>query len=169
MSDPAKEFIAFLEALEDIPADVREKKQEEARERFRSLSSLSLPKERDDATLDAFFTPEVLAGRVLLCPKINVDLTDGWGMFGYEPGFIYIVGMEAAARWTTPKTLNEEAWVQGLTACMRPGLLCGSIPMYEDFPITMLAYELLTSRRDERAFNYLLRRIRTHTLTVGDH
>lgn len=71
-------------------------------------------KEYSEAEVEAFFTDEILSERVLYIPTINRDLTDHFGMFGYEPGFVFIEGINPQ-RGEEAKNLNEYAWLNGLS------------------------------------------------------
>ncbi|MBP9864415.1 hypothetical protein KBC54_03130 [Patescibacteria group bacterium] len=165
MSSIAEEFCRALEALGNISEEERTRRREEVKGRLRQLPNLPLPKERDTATLNSFFTHEVLGERVLICPQINVDLLDHWEIYGHEPGFIYIVGLKP--EWERPSTMSEESWVQGTLVGMHPGLVCGSISAYAHFPVRMLDYELLTHSRDCPAFEHLLGRVRLPSLNAA--
>jgi hypothetical protein len=65
------------------------------------------------AELTQFFTPEVLRERLIVCPTMNVDVTDDLGVFGYEPGFIFIQQGQIMNR--APVTINEAHWINGST------------------------------------------------------
>ncbi len=61
--------------------------------------------------LATFFTDEVLTQRLMICPVMLRDPTDCWGIFGTEPGFIFIqkgVRFDREAR-----TLAEDLWASG--------------------------------------------------------
>ena len=85
--------------------------------------------EPTDEEMEKFFTPDVISTRILFCPYINVDLTDDWGMFGYEEGFIYI---EEMVREGT-HCFNDLDWIEGVTV-KDLGASVPVIPHYDEFP-----------------------------------
>lgn len=154
--DFVSKFLRACEALDTYPESECVKRIQAMREM--QFQRLPLPAERDAAALDAFFTADVLAERVLICPEINRDMTDDADVFGYEVGFVYIVGVWPT--WEKPTTIAERAWLQGQKVSWRTGLPCGVITSFDWFPRHMLEMKPITPERDGELFSYLLRRIR---------
>ncbi len=69
--------------------------------------------ELTEEELRAFFTREVIETRLIACAQMNRDETDDWGIYGYEPGFIFIQKGEVFQR--QPQTINEKEWASGRT------------------------------------------------------
>jgi hypothetical protein len=106
--------------------------------------------------LGAFFrdTPGA-AERLIVCNQINVDLTDDWGMFGYEPGFLFVCGKN----YTGASTFNDATFMTELAA--GPSITTesgGSIPVlnhYDSFPRTKFDAQFITPGRTPQTYAYI--------------
>lgn len=103
--------------------------------------------------LRKFFTKDVIEERLIFCLKINRDLIDGWGMFGYEPGFIFIC-KRAAKRVSC---LADIAWLQGrtLTKAEECNYNIALLPHFDYFPQASFIYQLVTASRTPKTFDFL--------------
>lgn len=86
-----------------------------------------------------------------MCPQINKDLLDDWGLYGYEPGFIFVVGnyenppnTRAAEMWATQQLLNWDP-VEKLPI----------MGHYDFFPKLSLKHQIITPTETPRTFAYL--------------
>ena len=134
--------------------------------------------EPSEEVLREFFTSEVMTQRLFYCPSINRDLTDDWGIFGYEPGFIFLCG----SRYEGAKTIADENFLRRtnmITAgselsetdralleafggvpnwarLISPrGVSIGFIDHYDFFSRTKLITQEITPSRTPRTFEYL--------------
>lgn len=99
-------------------------------------------------------TDELVRQRLIYCPEINNDLTDGWGMFGFSRGFIFLIGK--THNETT--TINEDMWQQAKTT---KGIEVGrhfmqGLSHYGSFPISMFEYEIIRSEVETLEYERLI-------------
>lgn len=121
---------------------------------YAAMPGIELPVSTDSASLELFFTEEVMQ-RLLICPRINVDLLDCWGFFGTEPGFILIMSM----RYRGARTLADEVWLQGRSFRPLPGSSLLAIGSWDSFPCHKFHTELFTPTRNREVFRFLVERI----------
>lgn len=132
----------------------------------KKMPLLELSKSEDMLTeeaLENFFKKEVIEDRLIFCPKINSDLTDGWGMFGYLPGFIFIKKMN----YTGSRCINDAIWLQGLTPRLTFAEASESCPYeiamldhFDYFPRSKYSYSIITQKENERIFAFLKKKFR---------
>lgn len=77
--------------------------------------------------------------RTIFCREINVDETDGWGMFGYTPGYIYV----EKKRYEGSKTYADEAASFGLSMGFDPKTGLGVMNHFDYFPRYKFEYQLI--------------------------
>lgn len=109
-----------------------------------------LEKEPTEEEMKKFFTPEVISQRMIFCPEINVDSTDDWGIFGYEPGFIFIQGAQNKGI----HCLNDLAWAKG-TSLKMAGASIFILSHYDFFPRNKFSNVLITSSRHKKIYDFL--------------
>lgn len=109
------------------------------------------PTEKD---MQIFFTPEIISQRVLFCPEINVDMTDDWGMFGYEKGFIFLESLEKEG----VNCFNDENWETGESLKLI-GASVPVLPHYDFFPRQKFSHVLITPSRCPAIYNFLRNKI----------
>lgn len=110
-------------------------------------------KEPTEEELKEFFTPENIQ-RLIYCPQINIDELDGWGMFGYEPGYIFI----NKRHYEGIRNLNDQLMFEGKrgdTKSTRSGHKILTISHYDHFPQGKFAKQLLTLSRTPKTFAFL--------------
>jgi hypothetical protein len=73
------------------------------------------------------------------CPQINVDLTDDWGMFGFEPGFILI----KKVNYKGSRTLADKAAGLGLSMAVDPKSGLGVVAHYDYFPRRKFEHQII--------------------------
>lgn len=115
--------------------------------------------------MEMFFQPDVLR-RLIYCPQINVDMTDSWGMFGYEPGFILIRGL----RYSGVRTLADKAALSGYSTGTRVrvrGIEIPQISHFDYFPRHKFQYDLITPRYLPRFYDFLNNPLDTHCKDIG--
>ncbi|MFA6184854.1 MAG: hypothetical protein WCT51_03095 [Candidatus Shapirobacteria bacterium] len=103
--------------------------------------------------LKEFFTPEMVS-RLIKCPKINIDETDDWGMFGYEPGYFFICGI----KYKGDKTLNDMALLNGMTlknSTTKTGYEITEISHADSFPRNKYIYQTITVEKTPKTFTFL--------------
>ena len=119
------------------------------------LTSLSgLLQNGSDDDIRMVVTDQFVRKHLIYCPSINNDMTDGWGMFGYSRGFIYV----ARKRHNDTRTLNEDMWQQGKTG---KGIEVGrhimlGIPHYDFFPGSLFEHTVIRSEAETRQYHRLL-------------
>jgi len=77
--------------------------------------------------------------RTIFCREINVDETDGWGMFGYTPGYIYV----EKKRYEGSKTFADEATSFGLSMGFDQKTGLGVMNHFDYFPKYKFEYQLI--------------------------
>ena len=109
--------------------------------------------EPSEEELREFFTPEVVQ-RLVYCPQINRDMTDDWGMFGYEPGYIFV----GSRNYEGAQTLADEGMLKAKTTEMiktASGAELMIIPHYDYFPRHKFSTQEVTVERTPRTFAFL--------------
>ena len=89
--------------------------------------------------------------RTIFCRKMNVDELDDWGMFGYEPGFIYI----EEVRYKGEKTLADEAASLGLSVAVDPKTGLGVMNHFDYFPKMKFDYQLIRKSEYPEVFEIM--------------
>jgi|GEM_PF-5372981 len=121
----------------------------------------------DDASSEeqiiAFFSAEVIRERPLFCPEINVDCTDSWGFFGYQPGFIFIQGQ----RHQEQLCLNDHLWDQGNTVKEINGFDLHLIRHYDDFPQDRYDHCKITAEGYANIFRVLTQKLNFKVELLG--
>ena len=117
--------------------------------------------EPTEETLDTFFKdhPEA-TDRLLYCPEVNVDELDSWGMFGYEPGYIFIV----SRIYEGNKNLADKVFLP--TAMGNPletpsGITIMQYPHYDFFPVHKYRTQILKESDTPRTYAYINRMLNT--------
>ena len=122
-------------------------------------TELNREHEPSEEELKKFFTPEVLQ-RIIYCPKINVDLTDDWGMFGYEPGYIFV----CKNRYKGFRTFSDQFFFKGRstqnTITTKEGVEILVVPHYDAFPRAKFQSQTITQGRTPKTFEFLKELIR---------
>lgn len=91
--------------------------------------------------------------RLIYCPSINNDPTDGWGMFGYSRGFIFVNGL----RYNHDATLSDMYFANNLGILETPsGRPVRTINHYDFFPRHKLWTQEITERTAPETFAFLL-------------
>ncbi len=91
--------------------------------------------------------------RLIYCPQINNDHTDGWGMFGYSRGFIFVNGV----RYAENHTLSDIHFMDNIDAPSTPsGRRLPTISHYDFFPRNKLYTQEITERTAPEAFAFLV-------------
>lgn len=114
---------------------------------------LDAKNEPSEDVLKEFFTPEVIQ-RLIYCPQINRDMTDDWGMFGYEPGYIFV----CERRYEGAHTLADEGMLKVITTEMiktASGVELMTIPHYDYFPRHKFITQEITAERTPKTFAFL--------------
>lgn len=115
--------------------------------------------EPSEEELKKFFTPDVLQ-RTIYCPKINVDPTDSWGMFGYEPGYIFV----CKSTYKGFRSFSDKFFFEGRTTqntiVTKEGVKILTIPHYDVFPRAKFQSQTITQRTTPRTFEFLNKLIR---------
>ena len=110
--------------------------------------------EPSEEVLRKFFTPEVIQ-RLAYCPKINRDETDDWGMFGYEPGYIFVCG----TAYEGARSFNDQAALIGKRGDDKiktaSGVEIYTIPHYDFFPRRKFINQKVTAERTPKTFAFL--------------
>lgn len=122
------------------------------------LPFLEIPKgtppsnEPSQQQLEEFFTPENLQ-RLIYCPEINRDLTDHLGIYGHDPGFIFVCGSKYKGfrRW------SDELFFKGQTTkkVSMSGVEILVLPNYDYFPKGKFIAELITPRTRPKTYEFL--------------
>jgi hypothetical protein len=89
--------------------------------------------------------------RTIYCPKVNVDETDDWGMFGFIPGFIYI----EKRNYKGQKTLADKAAGLGLSVIKDPKTGLSIIPHFDYFPRHKYDYQLIRQSEYPEVFKIM--------------
>lgn len=89
--------------------------------------------------------------RTLFCPKINNDLTDGWGMFGYAPGYIFIRG----SRYPGARSIADESMLLATSYAIDEDTGMGLLPHFDSFPYKKLNFDLITKTEDPKLFDLM--------------
>ena len=106
------------------------------------------------AELEKFFTPKVIVERVIYCPKINVDITDSMGMFGYQNGFIFIAGVDMPG----VHCLNDEDWLKG-ELLKFVGAVVAVLAHYDFFPQAKFSHVRIIPRDYPEIYEFLRSRL----------
>lgn len=109
--------------------------------------------EPSEEVLKEFFTPEVIQ-RLIYCPKINVDLLDDWGMFGYEPGYVFVCGRN----YEGAQTFADQGMLKAITTNMiktASGIELMTIPHYDFFPKRKFSTQIITADGTPKTFVFL--------------
>ena len=122
-------------------------------------TELNREHEPSEEELKKFFTPEVLQ-RIIYCPKINIDLTDDFGMFGYEPGYIFV----CKSRHKGFQSFSDQFFLEGRTTqntiATKEGVEILVVPHYDVFPRAKFQSQTITQRRTPKTFEFLNKIIR---------
>jgi len=94
--------------------------------------------------------PENVA-RTLYCPKVNIDETDDWGMFGYTPSFIYI----EKRNYKEQRTLADKAAGLGLSVIKDPKTGLSVMPHFDYFPKHKYDYQLIRQSEYPEVFKIM--------------
>ena len=114
---------------------------------------LNAENEPSEEVLKEFFTPDAVQ-RLVYCPQINRDMTDDWGMFGYEPGYLFVCGRN----YEGAHTLADEGVLKAITTEMiktASGVELMTIPHYDYFPRHKFMTQGVTAERTPRTFAFL--------------
>lgn len=108
--------------------------------------------EATEAELGAFFEehPDAL-DRVIICPKINIDSLDDWGMFGHEPGYLFIVGKS----YREKRVIADEIAISLLAenpVHTESGRVVPTVPDYASWAHGKYHTQLVTAGRAPRTF-----------------
>lgn len=112
-------------------------------------------------TLDTFFKerPEATE-RLIYCPQINVDETDGWGMFGYEPGYLFLV----SKLYTGKRTLADETFLRNVMSNpleTPSGITIMQLSHYDFFPVHKYRAQVLKASDTPSTYAYIKRMLNT--------
>ena len=158
-TDFVSRFLGYAEDEDKMTPEERaqqEAEMEDVDEKIAAMPMLNFPKSEDKAALDAFFTDDVIRERVLFCPRVAVDETDSWGVYGDEPGFIVVLGMV----YKGTKTLADQLWLQGRSLHAAEGIPILAInSTNEGFPRDKFRYISCSFSRNRAIYNYLAERI----------
>lgn len=117
-------------------------------------TELNREHEPSEEELRKFFTPEVLQ-RIIYCPKINVDLTDDAGMYGYEPGYIFV----CKSRYKGFQSISDQLFFEGRSTqnsiTTKEGVEILTIRHYDFFPRAKFQSQTITQRRTPKTFRFL--------------
>ncbi len=143
LSEAAMELpLPFLKILNGYPED----------DKMRTV--LDARNEPSEEVLREFFTPEVIQ-RLAYCPQINRDETDDWGMFGYEPGYIFVCG----TAYEGARSFNDQAVLMGKRGDDKiktaSGVEIYVIPHYDFFPRHKFINQKVTAERTPKTFAFL--------------
>lgn len=115
---------------------------------------LDAKNEPSEEVLKEFFTSEVIQ-RLAYCPQINRDETDDWGMFGYEPGYIFVCG----TNYEGTRNFNDLAALSGKTGSDKlktaSGVEIYAVPHFDFFPRKKFTTQKVTAERTPRTFAFL--------------
>ena len=103
--------------------------------------------------LKEFFTPENIQ-RLVYCPRVNIAERDGWGIFGYEPGYIFV----NERNYEGMRSLNDHVMIKGKgfdKKVTKSGHEILTVPHYDDFPQNKFGKQLLTLSRTPETFKFL--------------
>jgi len=117
---------------------------------------LSEDNEPAEAILQGFFSPIVVSQRLILCPKINRDMTDDWGMFGFEPGFIFVCGLAREGE----RCFNDFFWKTNQSLSWDPVTRLPILPHYDYFPRRKFHSQEITQERTPRTFTFLFQLVK---------
>lgn len=109
--------------------------------------------EPSEEELKEFFTPDVIQ-RLVYCSQINRDMTDDQGMFGYEPGYIFV----NSRKYEGAQTLADEGMLKAKTIGMiktASGAELIIFPHYDYFPRHKFSTQLITAERTPKTFAFL--------------
>ncbi len=112
---------------------------------------LSKDNEPTEAALHEFFTSEVMSQRLILCPEINRDMTDDWGIFGFEPGFIFVCSLAHEGE----HCFNDFFWKTNQSLSWDPVTKLPILPHYDCFPRRKFHSQEITQERTPRTFAFL--------------
>ena len=130
---------------------------------YATMASCRLPETSDPEALEKFFTTEML-GRVLACPKINVDLLDDWGILGTEPGFLFLCSMN----YEGARSLNDRLWLQGRTVRTVSGLSVPVIGSYDSVPRIKFSFDIATPSNRAAVYRFLLNKVAMPALPIHE-
>lgn len=103
-----------------------------------------------------FFTAEIILERLFFCPNINRDMTDDWGIFGYEEGFIFVEG----ALHNSVQCLNDLAWREGGQLKESTDYTVPELLHYDFFPRNKFSSIAITESRHLTVFQFLRKELR---------
>jgi hypothetical protein len=95
-----------------------------------------------------FFEDPENVSRTIFCNKVNSDLLDDWGIFGYTPGFIFI----EEKNYNGNKTLADRAASTGLSIAVDPKTGLGVMSHFDYFPKHKFEYEVIRQKFDPKLF-----------------
>jgi hypothetical protein len=119
----------------------------------RSRININEENEPSEDELKKFFTPEMIS-RLVYCPEINIDTTDTNGFFGYQPGYLFVCGLN----YKGAKTLGDEAMLSGLSlknTTTNSGAEITSIPHYDFFPKRKFIHQIITPRNTPKTYEFI--------------
>ena len=112
---------------------------------------LSADNEPEESLLRDFFAPEVVSERIILCPQINRDMSDGWGILGYNPGFIFVCGRAYAGE----RCFNDLFWRTNQSLDWDPITKLPILPHYDSWPRRKFHSQEITISHAPRTFDFL--------------
>ncbi len=98
-----------------------------------------------------FFEDTSNIHRTIFCKEVNVDEIDDWGMFGYEPDFIFI----EKKNYEGARTLADQASLFGLSIARDPKTGLGLMNHFDYFPRHKFEYRVIKRSHDRELFDLL--------------
>ncbi|MEI8067402.1 MAG: hypothetical protein WCG91_00425 [Candidatus Shapirobacteria bacterium] len=111
--------------------------------------------EASSEQLKEFFTPEMIS-RLVYCPQINVDQTDNWGSYGYEPGYIFVnsSNYKGAQTFNDDEMLHAETF-DSFTTKNGFNVLKLVKDHYDFFPQAKFNTQIITAEKYPKTFIFL--------------
>lgn len=151
--DISQQVINELEAIDEADKATIEIKEKDIDERHFPLrwNEEKRDYEWDEEEVRAFYEDPANVSRTVYCPEVNVDLLDDWGMFGFEPGFIFI----EKVNYKGSVTLADKAASLGLSMAVDPKTGLGVISHYDYFPKRKFDHQIIRKSDYHGLFNVL--------------
>ncbi len=143
------QLIKQLDALNEAELSTRviEKKIKERKFPLRWNNELKLYEWSEGEIKDFYDDPENIR-RTIYCQSVNIDETDGWGMFGYTPGFIYI----ERRNYKGSKTFADRFSALGLSVGVEPITGLSIMSHFDYFPRQKFDYRIIKKTENPEIF-----------------
>jgi hypothetical protein len=145
--DTSESLIAELEQLRE--AEMKRVVLEDSNLQKKEFPDVKIEDWREQ--IEEFYADPENISRTIVCPNINNDLTDDWGMFGYGPGFIYVTGQN----YTGETTINDRRSSLGLSIATDPKTGLGFMKHFDDFPRKKYSQRIIQKHDEPELFKLM--------------